>query len=996
MEEGMTWQLTVVVAVSLFASLTPNAVSAQGASVGSITGVAKDSSGAVLPGVTVEASSPALIEKVRTTVTDGDGHYQIIELSPGTYTVLFVLPGFTQFRREGIVLTTNFTATVNATMGVGSLEETITVSGASPLVDTRNVTQQQTITQEVLNVVPTSKTMLAMAALIPAASIAPSAQDVGGSRGEATGRISIHGSKPNAATVLLDGLSYNRTASATGRSFMINPLGAQEVVLDLGAGGSAEYSAPGVTMNLIPRDGANKFTTTFFAAGTNSALQSDNLTDALKAKGLRTVNKMMAIYDLNVVVGGPIRQDKLWFSTSHRNWGRSERIANLFHDSNLKDFLFTPDFNRPVDANEDFRHHDVRITWQIAASHKLNASISNQHNNQADNFATLSPGTRALDANTPWCDKITIFESTWTHPRSNRLLFEGGYLFQLDSSSKFDNPCVGSPYNIMIRETSNNFTYGGQGVATIAKARMQTARFSTSYVTGAHHFKTGIRTFDNLWAKPGYSERPGFLPVMYTLTNGVPVSLTEYASPLTNSFGKHITLGMFAQDQWQMNRLTLTGGLRFEYVNAWSPAVNQLGGLLVDAASFPGASCLPCWRDLNPRIGASLDIFGNGKTALKAAVGRYVQLMNVELADQFGPWNAVVTSTSRSWTDSNSDFYPNCDLRNPELNLECGPMTNKAFGKAVITTRPDPDWITGWGKRGYTWMGSLSMDHELAPGVSVNAGYYRTWSGNFTVTDNRAVTPKDYDPYCITGPVDSRLPADISGQKICGFYDISEAKFGVVDNFVTLAKNFGKQTEIYNGADAQFTARLPKGAQLAGGWNVGNSVSVLVNFPGDTTAKTNNCFVVDSPQQLHNCESTNPYRHQFRMNGSIPLPRDVQMALVYQNLVGTNQTALYTVRTADIKPTLGRDLAGRTSNATLDLYPPFTYFEDGRINQLDARFSKLFNAGKKRIRANFDIYNTLNNAAVLQVRGTYNTTNWLQPTQILNARLFKLSFQVDF
>ena len=397
----------------------------QGTSSASITGIVKDTSGAVLPGVTVEASSPALIEKVRTTVTNTEGQYQIVELRPGTYTVGFSLPGFSQFRREGLELSSNFTATVNVELTVGV--ESITMSGESPLVDARNVTQQKTVTNEVLDAVPTAKTMIALASLMPAATAAPAAQDVGGSRGEATSRVSIHGTKPTASTLFIDGLSYNRTSSAFGRGFMINPLSSQEIVLDLGAGGSAEYTAAGVALNIVPRDGGNRFSSTLFAAGTNGGMQGSNLTDELLVQGLRTVNNMNVIYDANAVFAGPVLQDRLWFSSSHRRWGRDERIANLFYDSNDTDLLFTPDFTHPVDAREDFRHHDLRLTWQAADTHKITGSIYWQRNNQVDNFSQLGPGTRAIDTAQRYCHTENLYQGTWTHPRTNRLLFEAGY-----------------------------------------------------------------------------------------------------------------------------------------------------------------------------------------------------------------------------------------------------------------------------------------------------------------------------------------------------------------------------------------------------------------------------------------------------------------------------------------------------------------------------------------------------------------------------------------
>jgi hypothetical protein len=509
---------------------------------------------------------------------------------------------------------------------------------------------------------------------------------------------------------------------------------------------------------------------------------------------------------------------------------------------------------------------------------------------------------------------------------------------------------VGSPYLIQVRNVATNFLYGGASVIGDTYSRPDNTRFSMSYVTGSHHFKVGTRITKNTFNKVSYTERPTFLPVSYTFNGRTPIALTEYAAPTFGTINRHVTMGVFAQDQWQINRLTLTGGVRYEYVDAWAPPITQPGGLLYAAHSVPGASCLPCWQDLNPRLAAAFDLSGDNRTAVKASIGRYVQLLNLDWADVFAPWAAMVTSTTRVWTDFNGDFYPNCNLRDPGKNGECGPMANSAFGRPQIRTSPDPNRITGWSKRGYTWMGSVTVDHQLRPGVAVNAGYFRTWSGNFTVTHNQLVTPANYDPCCITAPTDSRLPSDVSGRQICGFYDINPSKFGQVQNLVTLAKNFGRQTEIYNGADAQVNIRLPGGMTMAGGWNVGNTVNTFVNYPATSDAKSSACFVVDSPQQLYHCETQHPYTHQFRFNGSIPLRWDTQVALVYQNLIGPNYTALLTaVRTADIAPTLGRNLAGNTQTVTIDLLERLKYFHPGRINQLDVRLSKIFHVGRSRI-----------------------------------------------
>ena len=153
-------------------------------------------------------------------------------------------------------------------------------------------------------------------------------------------------------------------------------------------------------------------------------------------------------------------------------------------------------------------------------------------------------------------------------------------------------------------------------------------------------------------------------------------------------------------------------------------------------------------------------------------------------------------------------------------------MANQSFGGVQIRTTPGSGLDHRLGQARLQLADVVSVDHELRPGVAVNVGYYRTWFGNFTVTDNQLVTPADYDPYCITAPTDSRLPSNVSGQQVCGFYDIKPAKFGQVNSLVTLASNYGDATEYYNGVDLSLNVRLPRGAPVGGGWNIGNSISL--------------------------------------------------------------------------------------------------------------------------------------------------------------------------
>ena len=992
--------------------LLPTIALAQGTAAAGVAGTVKDLSGAVLPGVTIEASSPALIEKVRSAVTDEKGDYQISELRPGTYSVTFTLPGFSTFKRDGLDLAPNFTATVNVELKVGGVEETVTVTGQTPLVDIRNTTQQKTISSTLLDTVPTAKSTFAFVALIPAAMAPTILQDVGGSNGEAATRVSVHGSKPNDAKFLMDGLSYHWSNT---RGFYINPLAAQEVVLDTGGGGSAEFAFAGSVINMISKDGGDKFSATLFTSGMKGGMQSDNLTDELKAQGLTATSKSLRIYDLNGVFGGPLKRDKLWFTSAHRRVGQQHQ-SPWYRDANLEArvfgapaavWKFAPDLSKPVVPTEDQQTHNLRLTLQATSKDKVTLSYDWQWNKSQDNNGAFTQGTAAWEAakvapgSVYRCTSQRLYQATWTRPATNKLLFEAGanYVY---GGVYGRGPCAWYENRIAIRDSGINLLHNGGGIAAMEWQYPINQRASVSYTTGAHTIKAGMLALETLNPGATVTDR---LPFSYTFNNGVPTQITEFVSPVATKQALRLGLGLFAQDQWRIDRMTLNLGLRYEYVNARAPAVDRPASLLADAASFPEVDCIPCWHDIYPRMAVAYDLFGNGKTAVKASIGKYASQVT-GFGNTFGPASAVVNSTTRAWTDTNGNFYPDCDLRNPLASGECAAMANQAFGQVQIRTNPDPNWITGWGKRAYAWEASASVDHELRPGMAVNVGYFRTWYGNFIVTDNLAVTPADFDPYCVPWPSDSRLPN--SGQQVCGFYDIKPALFGQVNNLVTPASNYGSWTEYYQGVDFNLNIRLPRGGQLGGGWNVGNSIT-LPQGMSFVTNHQKKCFVVDSPQDMtfptsiylgatgfaNGCETQNSYQNRLKLNASYPLPRGFQVAAVYQNLPGTYYSAFTTFTTAQIAPTLGRNLAGGTRTITVDLAPLYNHFLDGRITQLDLRLSKIVHVGRTRIQGNLDVFNVVNSSSVLGGQQQYGAT-WLQPTQILPGRMLKLGFQVDF
>ena len=1026
-------RLTAVVAVVLGLFLAPAEALAQGTSAASVTGVVRDTSQAVLPGVTVEASSPALPGGVRTTVTDSDGAYRITELRPGVYTVTYTLPGFSVLRREGIELTPSFTANLNVELAVGALEESITVSGQTPLVDTQSLTQQKTISRELLSAVPTSQSILGIASLMPAVAQPPNAQDVGGSMGERSVRISIHGTKTSDARLRQEGMVYNALTpgsnygtaglEGTGRGYYVNPLAVNEILIDAGTMGSAEYGLGGAQSNAIYRDGSNQVRGALFGGWTGHQLQWDNLNDDLLAQGLRNVNTIRKIYDGNVTLGGPIVANRVFFFGHFRGWGVTGRPADLFRDANIgartvgapaASWRYAPDPSQPVDQREFNKGGGIRISAQVTTKDRVTFSFDKQKNFQDSLSGALNRGTVKLEGNGAYCQSHPVYQATWLRPQSNNVLFEGGFTVSRFDFGDWATDIFLSDYeqcgfqpddNVSINDVGLGYTYNGSGSRTHSKSHQANGRFSTSFISSAHSFKVGTQW---MWGLGGghrtFTDRSpsqvGGLPVAYTFRNGVPTSLTQYASPLYTVAQMSPDLGIFVQDQWRLTqRLTASLGLRFDWVRGSAPAICEDAGLLVDARCYEELTNLPNWKDFNPRMGIVWDPTGTGTTALKVGLNRYVNATTVGIASDFAPVNAAVSSTTRSWTDSNGNFYPDCDLRATGISGECGAMANAGFGQLRPTVRPDPDWISGWGKRGYNWQFSASVDRQITPGLAVTAGYYRTWYGNFIAVDNLAVTPADFDPFCVDVPVDGRLPSSISGQQLCGLYDLNPTKLGLVDNIVTFAENYGSQHDVYNGVDLLFQARQGR-LTAGGGLNVGNSIQLGTTAGGAVTNSADTCFVVDSPQDLFHCKINNPYQARLKLNGSYRLPwQDIQLAVVYQNNPGPAYTTNISYSNALIAPSLGRPLS--TGGArTVEVTEPNTLFGP-RITQLDIRSSKIFRLpGGRRLQLNADLYNVANSAHVIDYFSTYNLANagaqWRTPTQIFDGRLAKFSVQLDF
>jgi len=971
---------------------------------GSIVGLVKDASGAVLPGVTVEASSPALIEKVRSVVTDGTGQYRIQTLRPGTYTVTFTLPGFSTVKREGIELAGTFVATVNADMRVGSLEETITVTGETPAVDVQSTTRQRVMDREILDSLPTGRTQYNLGVLIPGVQLG-GGQDVGGSGGQtAFPDLEIHGSRASDSVETMGGMSISVLSTGTHQPVRVNPAASQEIVLDVAAG-DAEYTVGGVRIHRIPREGSNTFNGTLFAGFANGSMQGSNLTDDLRNRGLRTPDSIHTNWEWNPGFGGPIVKSRLWFYVAARQLRSSMYAAGLFWNKNLNNpnaWTFEPDLSKPASNERKQTDGQLRLTWQATPRNKIGLTWQEAVLCFCPQSARLTSALEAEPERSYPVRRIT--QAEWTNPLTNRLLLEADAGLIWGVSNNYPRPWL-APGIVGVVEQTTGMAYRAPSDFSRGRPeRVTSLRAVVSYITGAHAVKVGMTH------RSGHEREHRFdtTPLTFRFNNGVPNQLTQRAMPIDLLTNVDHDMGVFAQDRWTVRGLTLTAGLRYDHYANSFPEQHVGPAQLAPARdiTFP-AQHGSSYHDVTPRLGASYDLSGDGKTALKVSLNKYLVALGSggqPGTNSVNPTNNLVTSTTRSWADTNRNFAPDCNLVSPLANGECGAMTNPAFGGVRTGTTYDPDFLRGWGVRNYNWEFSAGVQHELAPRVSAEVGYFRRAYGNFTVTDNRAVSPADYDTFSIAVPSDPRLPGG-GGYQVSGLYDLKPAKFGIAaDNFVTLSKNYGKQIEYWQGADVTVNARPRPGLFLQGGTSTGRTVAdnceVGAKLPEILSAtSTSLVFLPLATQNVwipaQYCHQTGAFLTQIKFLGSYNIPRiDVQVSGTYQSLPGPAIQANYNAPNALVRQSLGRDLsAGANQNLPVNIVTPGSLY-GSRANQLDLRVAKVLRFGGTKANVGIDLYNALNSSAVLALNNSFGA--WQQPNEILLARFVKLNFQIDF
>jgi hypothetical protein len=954
-----------------------------------IAGVVKDSTGGALPGVTVEAASPALIEKMRTVVTDESGLYKIVDLRPGTYTVTFTLAGFTSFKRDGVELPANFTATINGDLKVGSMEESVTVTGLTPVVDMQNPAQQQILPRSVIDAVPTGKSLWSIGSLVPG--VVLSGQDVGGSRGMQQLTMTVHGSDSRDDSVQVDGMSLN--SFEDGVQTYYNDMMFEEMNYQTSAI-SAETSGAGVRLNMIPKEGGNALRGTLYFGLEPGQWVADNSTPALVARGLVSAGNMKINRDLSGGLGGPIMKDKLWFFFSSRRWGVDQYTNNSFYNADPTHRTWQPDPTKQVVDNNLIKSGVLRLTY-LAGPHKFAAYLD-----RIQKFRGHECGSNVLEETCGIRFPRIYYtaEAKYTGTLTNKLLVEGGLAINNETYSTGDSqPSVqfGDIPRTEITGVPGGAPAGGAwGAPTTRNFRwpnlMEVVTGAATYVTGSHAFKAGAQIGHGHEARNQTTGGGGVAYLVQRYRVGAPDSVIVYNTPVSDDNVGQYDVGIFAQDSWTMHRLTISPGVRVELFNSYYPAQTSPAGRFIAARNFAAEakSEQPHWKDVAPRIGAVYDLFGDNKTAVKASWGRYVRTYHGGFSSAYNPM--ALTSDTRTWTDLNKDDIAQGDLScdvNKSWNTpgcEIGPPT-KDIGSR-LTQAPAPGI-----KRPTNTEASAGIQRQIIPGMSVSLGYTRRDYQRIIFSQNIAVQPLGTP--IGTGYTAVQVPNPIDASQTLTVYNLNPALLGATN---LLDQNSKNNKRSFNAWDLSFQSRVLGGTVFGGAsWGQQTLVTCDVTDPN---------YISATAVGLRNCDQSKfgmPYRAQYKLSGTYPLPYGIAVSGSFRSEPGggggANGADASQNETYSISQTIFRNLTGQTltqTSALVALLQPGSVYLPA-INTVDLRLSKRMQLGKARLQGQFDIFNALNANPVTGYTQTLGAS-YLKVSNILTARLFQVGATLTF
>jgi len=994
---------------------------------GVLTGTVRDAQGGVLPGATVEVSSPALIEKIRVATTDGSGQWRIVDLRPGAYSIVAALPGFTTFRRDGVLISGSQILTIPIELRVGGIQESITVTGETPVVDVQSVRREVVLDHDIVQTIPAARAAGSLLNATPGLTV--------GGTGQALSPtmtfFSANGGVGNEGRMTVNGMTVGAARSGGVSSYVYDAVGVDEVTVRVG-GGLGETDTGGPIMNIIPRSGGNAFRGTAFTNLAGDWSRGDNLDDELRAVGITETPGIIQAYDASLAYGGPIVRDRLWFYGSYRNLSTQTAVEGITANANAFDAARW-DW-APSDTNarlvQDRQMAIARFAGQAGRS-RLQVNYEYQkrcegtpllvdsegcHNRGADwvGLGTTSQSPEATGTAGrgyfEWPFHLT--QGSWTMPATNRLLLEANMtifrynpafgfpppdgitnLVPVTEQSAAVNPATGIQY-----APRANYRYRALEQWGYAEGATNSYTGAVSYVTGSHNVKVGYQGY---WLRQLDETIAGETQLAYRFRAGVPNAVT-YRLPTWSRNSITQLHGVYAQDQYTRGRVTLSGAVRWDRASSYAPVdrngVSRTSFLNAEPISIEKTSGVDAYNDISPRVGVAYDVFGTGRTAVKFRWGRYLGFASndVPYTSSNPAATLVATVTNRGWTDSNRNYVVDCDLTNPAANGECALLTGNAanFGRVGAATIVDPDVLSGWGKRTHDYQTEIAVQQELLPRVSAEVSYiHRTFHGFFVTNDMNARPDTDWVPYTIDAPVDPRLPGG-GGYPMLVYARVANRS---AQNLLTWEKNHGNGRERdskYDGVNVNINARMRNGLVVSAGTSTGRNA-------------VDRCHIVPNLANPNprDCRDIDPWRTTLRGLASYTVPVvDVLVSATMRSEPPLAMSANWAVPNTVIRDILGFLPLGSTAggNTTIAITDnDHRLFADERRTQIDMRFAKVLRFGGTRADIGVDLNNLLNTNYATSFENTYSFTQpnggtWGNPTAVYAPRFVRLNFTVNF
>jgi hypothetical protein len=806
---------------------------------------------------------------------------------------------------------------------------------------------------------------------------------------------------------MVDGMTVNGLQGDGNVQSYFNDAMNQEVSYQT-SGIGAETSAGGVRLNMIPREGGNRWAGDFKTAYRPHQWQTTNLTDEYRAQNLSTGTGIDRIIDATVGMGGPIKKDKVWFFASGRYFSVNNFIAETQMD----------DGSRGVD-DQFIRSAMARVTWQITPKLKLGA-----YHDEIDKYrghdmqSRYDPETAAVRWFSP---AYHTNQAKLTGTLTPRLLVEGGFSSNLEYYTNSYQEGIEQPRGSAAWFANTNQTesdLGGRQRAAQVQITQSPARFnwqgSVSYVTGSHNIKTGAQYQRGTFFHT-YDGNGDLYQVYRSSTTGIPYSVPDSVvirnTPLAR-YGERLNhdIGIFVQDTWTVRRLTVTGGIRYEWLNAQVEAAETPAGRFVPARKFDVIKDVPNWGDPAPRMSAVYDLFGNSKTALKYSLNRYNQARTTGIAENYNPLqNQTATLT---WRDLNNDgiaqggvtYLPDgtrvlCTVGIGDCELSG--TISPTFGIASLNTFGDYP-------RQWNLEQGVELQHELFPRLSLTGSWFHGNFHHMTTTINQALATTgdpaanpNYTPMTIYNPV--------TGEPFT-VYSRTASASSTIRN---LDAEDPERTRRYNAFNLEFRARPGRGSQVFGG--------VAFERQQDT-----NCSAFDNPNNLRFCDDLQndvPFSTQFKIAGSYPLPWGIQLSGSFQSNESPSGTFGFTTASiattqymsitrgttrypancpapcpagAVILPTtfIGSPLTPTQLNIALT--PANAYFLD-RINQLDFKVQKNFKVNRFTVSPQLEVFNVNNSHAMIStVTNNQLSSSYRFANSIMQPRMVGVGAQVKW